>query len=392
MWAAIVCMQEKWLGLMTALLSHLHPLPSHRMSAHKAQVCILRGNCLDLSVEMLSMLKGCNSSETNTLCASQDDIDVHVDKTQDEFKEAWVSAGGSDLTVKPRLQLQRACSAASYQLEMHLQPGAPPSISMARDLTAGHGEWPDHCTSVFSTFSFSTSPTLWVLIFPNRVCEDSGSSTHISSLMSCKMSTVELIEIAEVSWPHRCHGCKVTLEQHWLKPLVCTHLGAKLQEWPCWRRRASSETKATMQAYFPIISFLITVVEEAITRVLGANSSTSELGFFCEEKFALGYWFSNWALWNPWRFQKFLEDFGRKHRNPEQSPRNSEHLSPMTSSWCLPLHLSILFLYDLLPCDFTTEIKIWESLKNISVYQKKMWDDKAEFFSVGITNKLVFSM
>ena len=87
-WAAIVCMQERWLGLMTAPLSHLHPLPSHRMSAHKAQVCILRGNCLDLSVEMLSMLKGCNSSETNTLCASQDDIDVHMDKTQDEFKEA----------------------------------------------------------------------------------------------------------------------------------------------------------------------------------------------------------------------------------------------------------------------------------------------------------------
>ena len=155
----------------------------------------------------------------------------------------------------------------------------------------------------------------------------------------------------------------------------------------------SSETEATMQAYFPIISFLIAVVEEATTRVLGENSSTAELGFFsCEEKFALGYWFSNWALWNLWRFQKFLEDFGRKHRNPEQSPRNSEHLSPMTSSWCLPLHLSILFLYNLLPCDFTTEIKIWESLKNISVYQKKMWDDKAEFFSLGITNKLVFSM
>ena len=51
----MVCVQEWWLGLMTAL-------PSHRMSAHKAQVCILRGNCLDLSVEMLSMLKGFNSS------------------------------------------------------------------------------------------------------------------------------------------------------------------------------------------------------------------------------------------------------------------------------------------------------------------------------------------
>ena len=101
----------------------------------------------------------------------------------------------------------------------------------------------------------------------------------------------------------------------------------------------SSETKATMQAYFPILSFLIAVVEEATTRVLGANSSTSELGFFsCEGKFALGYWFSNWALWNPWRFRKFLEDFGRKHRNPERSTRNSEHSSPMTPSRYLPLH------------------------------------------------------
>lgn len=103
----------------------LHSLPSHRMSAHKAQVCMLRGHCLDLSVEMLSMLKGVNSSKTNTLCASQDDIDVHMDETQDEFTEAWVSAGGSGLTVKPSLHLQRACSAALYQLEMHLQPGVP---------------------------------------------------------------------------------------------------------------------------------------------------------------------------------------------------------------------------------------------------------------------------
>lgn len=88
-----------------------------------------------------------------------------------------------------------------------------------------------------------------------------------------------------------------------------------------------------MQACFPIISFLIAVVEEATTRALGANSSTSQLAFFsCEEKSALGYWFSNWALWNSWRFQKFLEDFGRKHRNPECCPRNSEHSSPVTSS------------------------------------------------------------
>ena len=49
---------------------------------------MLRGHCLDLSVEMLSMLKGVNRSKTNTLCASQDDIDVHMDETQVEFTEA----------------------------------------------------------------------------------------------------------------------------------------------------------------------------------------------------------------------------------------------------------------------------------------------------------------
>lgn len=204
-----------------------HPLPSHRMSAHKAQVWMLRGNCLDLSVEMLSMLKGFNSSETSTLCASQDDIDVHMDETQDEFKEAWVSAGGSGLTVKPSLPSPEGLFSCFVPTGDAPATWSAPSTSMARDQTAGHGEWPDHCTSVFSTFSFSTSPTLWALIFPNRVWEDSGSSTHISSLISHNMSTVEPIEIAEVSWPHRCHGCKVTLEQHWLKPSVCTHLEAK---------------------------------------------------------------------------------------------------------------------------------------------------------------------
>ena len=91
----------------------------------------------------------------------------------------------------------------------------------------------------------------------------------------------------------------------------------------------SSETKATMQAYFPILSFLIAMVEEATTRVLGANSSTSELSFFsCEGKFALGYWFSNWALWNPWT-QKSPDTPGSLDGNTEgPSTASSEPLLP----------------------------------------------------------------
>eukprot|EP00069_Balaena_mysticetus_P012188 bmy_07419T0 len=169
----MVCVREMELGLVTASPPPLHPPPSHRTSAHKAQVCMLRNNCLDLSEEMLSILEGFNGSKANTLY----DFDVHADKTQDEFKEAGVSAGGS-LTVKPDLHPQGAVQLlyTNWRCTCNLESLFHLNRREIKLPVMENG----HCTSILSTLSLSTPPTL-------------GAN-----------------EIAKVNWPPGCQGCKVS--------------------------------------------------------------------------------------------------------------------------------------------------------------------------------------
>lgn len=187
------------------------PLPTiHRTPAYKVQVHMLRDSCLHLSKKMLSMWVWFNSSKTNTLCVSRDDLVVHTDTTQDELKEVWVRAGGSGLTAKPDLQLLRAIQLLIWTgdvLLFYLQPERPLHHQLAGDQTACPGKWPDRFTSLFSTWPLSTHTTLSVsLILPNRAHEEDGPSAHISSLMSL-MPTVE---IEEVSWQPGCQGYEVS--------------------------------------------------------------------------------------------------------------------------------------------------------------------------------------
>lgn len=186
------------------------------------------------------MLKGFNSSKTNTFVS--DNLDVRMDKTQGQ-QEACPSSYG--LAVQPD-QLQRAVqllyknwrwSPFPHATWKAFQPQLAKDFNlpvMEKGQIIPHPRFL-HCPDPHFLLCRPWFPPIESF---RKWCQCSHSFFDVIHIHS------EANEIEKGSWQSGCQGTRSGVMSHWLKPSISIPVGPNNRSGPCWRQ-TKPEIKAT---------------------------------------------------------------------------------------------------------------------------------------------------